>query len=182
MPLGGSISTESDKLSRLDFLPETAFRIALARMRSTGSARARRFAPLAPVVAPDAISSPLPPCARMCSGVVPQHPPSNAHAERGGFAREQREIFRRRPRIDDAIAHALRESRIGHRATAESRQCRRKLFQIGSSDCGPSVQFVPMACTFLVAKFRGGIRGRVPPDAVPSSEKVICATMGNLRK
>src|SRR5260370_686597 len=42
----------------------------------------------------------------------------NAHAERGRFAREERKIFRRRFRINDAIALALGKSGIGHGADA----------------------------------------------------------------
>src|SRR5713226_915129 len=42
----------------------------------------------------------------------------NAHAERGGFAREERKIFRRGFRINDAIAFTLGKSGIGHCADA----------------------------------------------------------------
>ena len=31
--------------------------------------------------------------------------------------------------------------------------------KIGSSDCGPNVQFAPIACTFLCGQFRRGFAG-----------------------
>src|SRR5882724_5486114 len=43
----------------------------------------------------------------------------NAHAERGRFAREEREVFRRGFWINDAVAFALRESCVGHAANAK---------------------------------------------------------------
>src|SRR5260370_28726261 len=42
----------------------------------------------------------------------------NAHAEGGSLAREERKIFRRGFRINDAIAFALGKSGIGHGADA----------------------------------------------------------------
>src|SRR5713101_4094319 len=47
----------------------------------------------------------------------------NAHAERGGFACEERKIFRRRFRINDAIALALGKSGIRHGADANVIDC-----------------------------------------------------------
>jgi len=41
-----------------------------------------------------------------------------------GFAREQREIFRRRFRVDDAVAHPMRKPRVGH-GTERHVACRR---------------------------------------------------------
>src|SRR5260370_9844238 len=47
----------------------------------------------------------------------------NAHAERGRFACEKRKIFRRRFRINDAVALALGKSGIGHGADANVIDC-----------------------------------------------------------
>src|SRR6266446_7281199 len=51
----------------------------------------------------------------------------NAHAVRSGFAREERKIFRRGFRINDAIAFALGKSGIGHCADANAIDSRKFL-------------------------------------------------------
>ena len=43
----------------------------------------------------------------------------NAHAERGRFAREERKIFGRRFRVNDAVAFAFRKAGVGHSADAQ---------------------------------------------------------------
>ena len=50
--------------------------------------------------------------------------------------------------------------------------------RIGSSDCGPSVQFAPMTCTFFVLSCAAASAGLKSPYAVPSSEYVSCAMIG----
>src|SRR5579863_1996258 len=52
--------------------------------------------------------------------------------------------------------------------------------RIGSSDCGPSVQFAPITWTFLSFKREAARKGRTSPNVVPSSEYVSCATIGRL--
>src|SRR6267143_5279360 len=44
----------------------------------------------------------------------------HAHAERGGFARKEREIFRRRFWIYDAVAFALGKTGVGHAADTKT--------------------------------------------------------------
>ena len=49
----------------------------------------------------------------------------------------------------------------------------------GSRSCGPIVQFAPTACTSSAFNFSQASAGRVPPNVVPSSEYVSCATTGS---
>src|SRR2546429_572749 len=42
--------------------------------------------------------------------------------------------------------------------------------KIGSSACGPSVQFAPITCTFLLFSCAAASEGRMSPWVVPSSE------------
>jgi len=57
--------------------------------------------------------------ARMCAGVVPKQPPRTAYSSSGSFAREKREIFRRK--ILDRRCGRLRAwgNRVGHAADAK---------------------------------------------------------------
>src|SRR6266404_5682717 len=82
----------------------------------------------------------------------------DAHAERGRFAREEREVFRRRFRINDTVAFALRKSSVGHAADAkiihgsqllQNRQKRLRAERaVGTDDLD-----------ILVFQLRGGIGG-----------------------
>ena len=91
---------------------------------------------------------------RRCAAASAENP----YAERCGILREVREIFRRRSRIDGAIAHAPRKADIGHRAARNRAVPRESSSSIGSSDCGPSVQFVPIDLDVRGRESRGSIR------------------------
>ena len=79
----------------------------------------------------------------------------DARAEGRGFAGEEREIFGRRARIDDAVAHALGKSGVGHALTRRSPMLA-EAPRIGSSDLWAQRAVRADDLNVFVRQLRGG--------------------------
>ena len=95
--------------------------------------------------------------ARMCAGRRAAAAAENAHAEGGGFAREQRKIFRRRFRINDAVAFALGESGVGHAADAHVVDAGKFAAESASSDLRTERAVRADDLDVFIFELRGGI-------------------------
>ena len=117
MPFGGSISTETTNLLRLNLGPQTAFGFArrdaayalLGLEDFDGSSRALPIARLAGLPFLDGFSHGSNVIGRGAAASA-----DDARAKLGGLLGKKREIFGRRSRIDDAVADSLREAGVGH--------------------------------------------------------------------
>ena len=166
------------RILRLQFAPEFAFRLALGR-RSTGrlrtrftSMRERRLSRGRSIFTASAM-------ARMCAGRRAAAAAQNARAHGGGFAREKRKIFRRRTRIDDAVAYALGKAGIGHAADADVRDSGQFLQNRQQGLRAERAVRADDLHIFMLPVARRLRRGASRRSVVPSSEKVSCATMGS---